>query len=124
MTNLVDDGLVVFRREHEVNDRPDHPGLRAGVSPRHECVKVVLLLEDVVHLAVPRHQTDTHNAPLLHVYSTRLNGGRETDGERREGGGGRAEIGESVLCTSGHHQISQLLLLTKSLGQTDGYLIE
>lgn len=64
---LVDDSLVVLGGEHEVDDRADHPSLGAGVSPREKGVEVVLLLQDVVHLAVPRHQADAHDAPLLHV---------------------------------------------------------
>lgn len=66
-TYLVDDSLVVLGREHEVDDGPDHPRLRPGVAPRQQGVQVVLRFQDVVHLAIPRHQADSDDAPLLHV---------------------------------------------------------
>lgn len=65
--NLVDHSLMVVGREHEVDDGANHPGLGAGVSPREEGIQSVLVLQDPVHLAVPRHEADPDDAPLLNV---------------------------------------------------------
>ena len=64
---LVDDSLVVLRREHEVHDGTDHPRLRPRVAPRQQGVQVVLRFQDVVHPAIPRHQPDSDDAPRLHL---------------------------------------------------------
>lgn len=72
-TNLVDNGLVVLRREHEVYDGPHHSRLRARMPPGQQGVQRVLLLQDIVHLTVPVHESDAHDTPLLHVCSEQTN---------------------------------------------------